>query len=382
MKKLLIPAIALALLAGCAATPGDAAPTAAPPAEEAPATAPPQPTAAPTEAAAEPTALPTTAPTEAAAEPTTAPTEAPTAAPTASIEELTLSVFPVPRGSGPHDVAPAPDGTVWYTAQRSGELGRLDPATGETHHIPLGRGARPHGVIVGPDGNAWVTDGGLNAIVRVDAETEEVTVYPLPPERRSANLNTATFDGRGILWFTGQGGIYGRLDPATGEMQVFDAPRGPGPYGITTTPDGEVYYASLAGSHIARIDTETGAATVIEPPTPRQGARRVWSDSRGRIWVSEWNAGQIGVYDPETQEWREWPLPGDRPQPYAIYVDDRDIVWVSDFGANALVSFNPETEEFHAFPLPGQPGNVRQILGRPGEVWGPESAADTLVVIR
>ena len=38
--------------------------------------------------------------------------------------------FKVPSGAGPHDVAPAPDGTVWYTAQRQGALGRLGPATG------------------------------------------------------------------------------------------------------------------------------------------------------------------------------------------------------------------------------------------------------------
>jgi streptogramin lyase len=30
------------------------------------------------------------------------------------------------------------------------------------------------------------------------------------------NLNTAAFDASGTLWFTGQGGVYGRLDPATG----------------------------------------------------------------------------------------------------------------------------------------------------------------------
>ena len=42
----------------------------------------------------------------------------------------------------------------------------------------------------------------------------------------------------------------------------------------------------------------------------------------------------------------------------------------------------PATEEFLSFPLPSNPGNVRQILGRPGEIWGAESAADSLVVIR
>ena len=46
---------------------------------------------------------------------------------------------------------------------------------------------------------------------------------------------------------------------------------------------------SLAGSYVGRIDTTTGQVTVLEPPTLDQGARRVWSDSDGNIWVSEWN---------------------------------------------------------------------------------------------
>ena len=105
---------------------------------------------------------------------------------------LRVQEYPVPAGSRTHDVAPAADGrSVWYTAQGSGQLGLLDPATGKSRLIPLGGGSAPHGVIVGPDGAPWITDGGLNAIVRVDPRTEKVDRYPLPPERGSANLNTA-----------------------------------------------------------------------------------------------------------------------------------------------------------------------------------------------
>ena len=293
-----------------------------------------------------------------------------------------LERYPVPDGSGPHDVAPAPDGSVWYTAQRTGKLGRLDPATGQTTEVPLGAGSAPHGVIVGPDGAAWVTDSGLNAIVRVDPAGNEVKTFPLPANRPAVNLNTAAFDRQGILWFTGQQGVYGRLDPASGEMAVYDAPGGRGPYGITTTPDGTVWYASLAGNHIARVDPATGEATVVEPPTADQGARRIWSDSQGRLWVSEWNAGKVAVHNPAAGTWAEWGLPGDNPQAYAVYVDDRDIVWLSDFGANALVRFDPASQSFTTYPLPDTPGNIRQILGRPGEVWAPESAADALVLLR
>ncbi len=299
-----------------------------------------------------------------------------------SVEEASILEFPVPLGSRPHDVAPMPNGTsVWYTAQGSGELGRLDPITGETHHIALGQGSAPHGVIIGPDGAPWITDGGLNAIVRVDPLTEELRVYPLPIDSNYGNLNTATFDHNGILWFTGQSGIYGRLDPQVGKIEVFQAPRGPGPYGISTTTNGTVYYSSLAGSYVARINLESGNISVLEPPTADQGARRVWPDSQGRIWVSEWNAGQLAVYNPITGEWKEWRLPGDNPMPYAVYVDEKDAVWLSDFGANALVRFNPTDDTFEVFTLPSSEANVRQILGRPGEVGGAESGADKLVVI-
>lgn len=293
-----------------------------------------------------------------------------------------LRSYDVPVGSHPHDVAPARGGGVWFTAQGAGYLGHLDPGTGRVTRVPLGAGSASHGVIVDDTGAAWVTDGGLNAIVRVDPDTHRVRRFPLPAGRADANLNTATFDAEGVLWFTGQSGVYGRLVPRSGRMRVYDAPRGEGPYGITATPDGDVYFASLAGNYVGRIDTITGQARVLNPPTPAQGARRVWSDSRGRIWVSEWNVGQLAMYDPSSHRWREWRLPGSAPQAYAVYVDEYDLVWVSDFGANALLRFDPRTERFTSHALPGPAAEVRQIHGRPGEVWGAASALDQLIALR
>jgi len=289
--------------------------------------------------------------------------------------------FPLPPGAGPHDVAPAADGTVWYTAQRAGALGRLDPRTGKAEQIPLGRGSAPHGVIVGPDGAAWVTDGGLNAIMRVDAQSKAVKAFPLPNGSAFANLNTAAFDRNGVLWFTGQSGYYGRVDPKSGAVKVWSAPRGTGPYGITATPAGDIYYVSLAGSHLAHIDIATGAATVIEPPTPQQGARRIWSDSKGKLWISEWNSGQVSVYEPATRHWQQWKLPGNAPHAYAVYVDEHDKIWLTDFSANTIVRFDPATQKFESFPSSESGAAVRQLNGRAGETWGAESGNNRLVVI-
>jgi len=331
----------------------------------------------------------TTGPTAPAGPPATGATATASAVarPASSAAAGTVSIkeFAVPAGSAPHDVAPAADGGIWYTAQRSGELGHLDPRTGQTKHVRLGSGSSPHGVILGPDGAPWVTDSGLNAIVRVDPATNEVRVYPLPQFERasSLNLNTAVFDRDGTLWFTGQNGAFGRLAPeanANNRVVVFEAPQGRGPYGITTTPNGDVYYASLAGDHIAKIAKETGGAQVLFPPTLNNGSRRVWSDSKGMVWVSQWDAGQVARYDPNANAWKEWKLPGARPAAYAVFVDDRDQVWLADWGASAIVRFDPATEKFESFPHAAG-GNVRQIHGRPGEVFAPLSALDRILVL-
>jgi virginiamycin B lyase len=290
--------------------------------------------------------------------------------------------YNLPEGSYPHDVAPAADGPVWFTGQHQGFLGRFDPKTGSVEKVPLGRGAAPHGVIVAPDGGAWVTEGGQNAIARVDPATRAVKLFPLPKEFPNANLNTPTIGRNGIVWFTGQSGVYGRLDPASGKVDAWKAPRGTGPYGIAATPAGEVWFASLAGDYIGRIEPATGAVTVVDPPRRGAGPRRVWSDSKGVLWVSFWQTGEVARYDPASKVWKTWQLPGSKSGAYAVYVDDKDRVWLTDFSANAIVRFEPESEKFTSFPSDRRGASVRQLLGRVGEVWGGESGTDRLVVVR
>ena len=290
------------------------------------------------------------------------------------------------QATGIHDLAPAPDSGIWFTAQRSGHLGWFDPRSGRTELVALGAGSAPHGVITGPDGAAWVTDGGQNAMVRVAWPSRVVTRFPLPAGTPYANLNTCAIDGAGDVWFTGQSGYVGKLVVRTGQVTVKESPRGRGPYGICATPKGDIWWCSLAGSFIAQIDLATGESRIVEPPTKNQGARRVWSDSRGRIWVSEWNSGNLSMHDPALgtgeRSWRAWKPPGANPRMYAVYVDEKDKVWCTDWNANAMLRFDPPTEVFEALPMPRPGALIRQILGRAGEVWLPESGTEHISVIK
>jgi virginiamycin B lyase len=57
-------------------------------------------------------------------------------------------------------------------------------------------------------------------------------------------------------------------------------------------------------------------------------------------------------------------------------------VWVAEWSAQAMLRFDPATQKFESFRSSTPTANVRQIHGRKGEVWTPESAADKLVVYR
>ena len=299
----------------------------------------------------------------------------------AAAADVRVTYFPVTKGSHPHDVAPADDGTVWYTGQSKGYLGRLNPKTGKDENVSIGEGSAPHGVIIGPDGAPWITDGGLNANVRYDPKTGKFAYFMLPPQLPWANLNTGVFDRDGIYWFTGQSGRHGYVDPRTGKHQSWASPRG-GSYGITVTPKGDVWYAALAGDHLGRVDKTTGKVAIIEPHRRGAGPRRVWSDSKGILWVSFWHSGEVGRYDPAAKTWKTWRLPSNSGSGcYAVYVDHKDKVWLTDFMTNAIVRFDPDTEKFDRFPSDQRGASVRQLLGRPGEVWGAESGNDRLVRI-
>jgi virginiamycin B lyase len=88
------------------------------------------------------------------------------------------------------------------------------------------------------------------------------------------------------------------------------------------------------------------------------------------------------MHDPAKSSWRAWKLPGSGPRPYAVYVDGNDKVWLSDWGSNAIVRFDPANETFTRFALPNDNAGVRQIHGRAGEVWLPESGTEHISVLR
>src|SRR5947209_10169079 len=98
--------------------------------------------------------------------------------------KMEMRTFPVLAGAGAHDVYPAPDGAVWFTAQSAGKLGRLDPRTGKSDLIALGPSAAPHPamkVVVAHGKASWMQE----VLEKMEASTRVIPLlhhYPASTE--------------------------------------------------------------------------------------------------------------------------------------------------------------------------------------------------------
>jgi virginiamycin B lyase len=177
--------------------------------------------------------------------------------------------MPDSRVRDPHSLVFDRNGMIFFTAQESNFVGRLDPVSGKVtlKEVPTPR-ALPYGIIAGPDGAAYFCEFGSNKLGRINPETVAVTEYALPEGARPRRL--ANNPDRSIYYSDFARGYIGRLDPKTGKVEEWASPGGAGsrPYGIASTSDGTVWYS------------ESG----VEPNT-------------------------LVAFDPKTKSFQKWPIP-------------------------------------------------------------------------
>src|SRR5258706_3180264 len=114
----------------------------------------------------------------------------------------------------PHDPAVAPDGSVWYTAQRADTIGRFGPATEQFKEFALPTpSSGPHGLQADKDGNIWYTGNAAGLIGKVDAKSGKVTEYKMPnPKAKDPHTIAFLQDGR-IFFTVHAGNFIATLDP-------------------------------------------------------------------------------------------------------------------------------------------------------------------------
>jgi virginiamycin B lyase len=310
----------------------------------------------------------------------------PSEAQTATDPALTEWEVPYPD-SRPRDPAVAPDGRVWFCGQAGAYIAVLDPETGEFTKYDT-NGVRPHNLIIDPDGMVWYSGNaaGDGAVARhlgkLDPGTGDIEVFMMPDDE-ARDPHTMVFDSHGDIWFTVQGGNFiGKFSPDTGEtrlvqsMVVEGSRRGSSsrPYGIVIDSNDRPWIALFNTNHIATVDPETFELETFELPENAL-PRRIAITSDDVLWYGDWTRGTLGRLDPATGDVREFDLPsGEASRPYGMLADDSDRIWIVETGVqpNKFVGFDPMTEEmFSVVEIESGGGSVRHMFFDPetNSVW-------------
>jgi virginiamycin B lyase len=290
----------------------------------------------------------------------------------------------------PHDPEYAPDGSVWYTAQRAHTIGRLDPKTGtfKEYETPT-KGSGPHGLVADKEGNIWYTGNAAANIGKVDVKTGKVTEYPMP-DPAARDPHTPIFDGSGMLWFTvQQGNFVGKLNPKTGEVKLVKSlTPNSRPYGIKIHPTGVAVYDLFGTNKIGTINLETMALKEYTLPAAGARPRRIDVAKDGLVYYTDYARGFLGRIDLKDGKVEEWVSPGGaRSQPYGIAIRPDGSVWYVETGEeqNMLIRFDPATKAMQKWPIPGGGGVVRHMVSAPnGDLWLADSGVGkiTRVVVK
>ncbi len=292
-----------------------------------------------------------------------------------------------------HDVALAPDGSVWYTAQRANALGRLDPrrGTGEFKEFALPTpNSGPHGLISDGDGNIWYSGNSAALIGRLHPKTGKVTEYRMP-DPAARDPHTLAFDRRGILWFTvQQGNFIGRLEPKTGAIKLVLVPtRDARPYDIKINSKGIPFFVEFGSNKVGSIDPATMKVTEYHLLNPAERPRRMAIAADDAIYYTDYANGYVGTINPAPGVgfYNVHISPGGTSsRPYAIAMTPDGMVWYCETGdpaKNVLVRYDPKTKEMQSWPIPSGGQTVRYMVADArGDLWLAESGVGKIAHVR
>ena len=283
--------------------------------------------------------------------------------------------MPAPLGMGPWSGVEDRDGNIWIPYYgRGNEVIRLDPDTAEMKHfkLPFARTAGIHSVIPSADGTIWFVETALGRIAQLDPTTKEIREFQSPPlpDGKKTGAHTIRVDERGLVWTSG-GPVITMYDPKTETFRHYDVPQ---TYANTVGRDGDQWFTSFrADGVIARISND-GVLSKFQPPTKGK-PQRLELDPYGNVWFSERQGNKIGRFDPRTETFKEYALPGPEASPYAIGIDKNRMVWYSSHEQDTMNRPNPESGEVTEYPYPHSEISMREFFrDKKGRMWYASSA--------
>ena len=210
------------------------------------------------------------------------------------------------------------------------------------------------------------------------------TVIAEFPVKASSAPSGITTGPDGNIWFTEhQASQIGVLNPATHVITEFPIPTAnAGPTGITAGPDGNLWFTESAGNSIGVINPTTHAFTEFTLPTANSQPTAITTGPDGNLWFTETASNQIGAIDPGTHTISEFPVPTSNSSPAGITAGPDGNLWFTENNSSKIGTINPVTHLVADYSTPSPNSQPVGITAGPdGNLWFTENKTNRIVKV-
>jgi virginiamycin B lyase len=293
--------------------------------------------------------------------------------------KVIITEFDLPRKEAqPHDVVIDADGHAWYSDFGNQVIGELDPKTGKVsdYKLELLRPDQPKGSLdieFDPDGNLWIGMSYQGGASKIDRKTKQVTTYALNKEwldlTTQTNMVTPTHmyvDNKVWMTDTATRNLY-RLDITTGKWENLGvsklAERQISGYGLPTDKNNNVYMLEFGGNSIGMRNAKSpNEVKIWSTAAPRTRPRRGRLDDQGRLWFAQYGGNAIGMFDPATEQMKEFKLPKAWGNPYDVVPSKGGAeVWTGSMSNDHVSRLDTKSGEITEYLLP-RTTNIRRVF--------------------
>lgn len=259
--------------------------------------------------------------------------------------------------TGVHDSQSDLNGNIWFSyndESRDRTVGKVDANTGAVSNYMArgigGMAANAHGITRDQHGVMWFSvspestdEGAKGRLGRVDPATGKVDVFT-PPKGMAGVGGTVDVDGQGQIWSSSNPGAL-RFNPETKEFKEFksllraDDDGSTHTYGVAADREGNGWWAEMNGDIVGKSDIETGKTIEVKIPARLANSDRAITPEERKVYAmsgSDWNSAMPWAQGPRR-------LAADK---------NGDDVWVCDWWGGNLARINIHTLKVKLYPLP------------------------------
>lgn len=271
-------------------------------------------------------------------------------------------------GGSPAEVSLGTDGKLWFTELVENQIGSLDPTTLRLQEFPVSAGTSPHGMREGPDG-AFYFAGLSDRIGRLDPVTGNVQIFTkgISPGAQTQHIAFAPGDPGHLYFSEFAGGRLGRMDLKTHQIQEYS--QGLPPHNeihyLVIGPDGQIWATMQGADELVRfnVQTQTFDRFVKFPKGSQPHILRLSAD--GVFFVSLQKASKLGEYDPRTGHISVYPTSLSQPASTALFSTDPRLVDIQPTADGRTVWISTESPTMYRFDRSSKTMTACHVTGAP-----------------